>query len=1028
MGRAATLVLRTGLGLALVFPGCGEGKKTRTYFPPADAIEAVDGVEPDVPPTEVPVCTIQKPMANRILTGVAEVRVVVSDPKQEVISRVVFAFLATGQSPVKVGEVTSVPQDGVLTLVVDSAKVQDGQYTFFCQVEAADGRKGSAGVPVRVDNTPPKVELYPPSTPPYSNFLSNLVVRVSVSDGNGIGTEHLIIRVNGDAVADLMNPVPGLQKAVVVEPHDLLVGKNTVEITASDKNGNVTPSPLSYWVNFVPPATFLSADQWALPKDLAIERVSGIETATGHGVLAWGSRGAYLLMPGPQATLSVAASPVTTAVSLARVADLNGDGLEDILLVTAETGDRSTVQFFPQSTTGTFPATASWKGTLDGPANDLAFGDLNRDDRPDLVLSLATASASVAVALSKPSGAAGIWSGFSTYGGVEEPYLVAVGDYTADGDNDVMVTRRSSSVVTVFPVNGETGMLLVGINSDLKYKPGTGTSTPLTALTSLMPGPPVAGGKGDTIVVADGNLNFLFQVAPDPGTGPGSLAVSAAYPTGLTPSRVVGSDADGDGRSDLVTWCPGSAMVLVEWGNDKGGFDEGPAFLASREASDLTLAPLTGGPRPDIVILDQTNQRLHVLAAVQASFRRFSGASVVRLGFVPRAIAAGRYVKALPALPSHKDLALLGADGTGDAWVHILAASEETGLPTQKAEPVKGFVHNPTDLLTADLDKNGYDDLLIPSQAVSAAGTTEPTMGRLLFEPGASHVFASLKAGIDPVTGADLRFGTWAGDSPTLAVIADLKRESSKPGVLDLAVIAKFRATPDSDPVPLFQPFVGQGDGTFRIQEGVLYPVDATQGPSALAAARLTGGSNYDVVMTQAKSGEFSIFFAKGLGLFKAGEGEAEEFAVGTNPQRVAIETLDAPVGSLDDPYPDLVILLEADVAIVRATAKVGDEVQYAPPVGLGHVGRGPVDLAVHDVNGDGYADIVVLDQQDAMVTIYLNLAQGRFSDPFRYLVGVSPVRMTVADFDADSCPDIATADGTGQSVTILRNLTCDKQ
>lgn len=1028
MGRAATLVLRTGLGLALVLPGCGGGKKTTPFPFPTDAVETPDGVEPDAPPPEVPACTIQKPMANRILTGVAEVRVVASDPKEEGISRVVFAFLAQGQSPIKVGEVTSVPPDGVVALAVDSAKVQDGPYTFFCQVEAADGRKGSAGVPVRVDNTPPKVELYPPSTPPYSNFLSDLVVRVNVSDGDGIGTEHVIIRVNGDAVADLVNPAPGLQNLVTVPTHELLIGKNTVEITANDKNGNVTPTPLSYWANFVPPPSFLlSGNSWALPKDLAVEGISGIETANGPGLLAWGGRGAYLLMPGPQAALSVAASPVTTAVSLARVADLNGDGLEDILLVTTDTGDKSTIQFFPQSTTGAFPGAASWKATLDGRVNDVAVGDLNRDDRPDLAVTLAKAGASVAVALSKASGAAGTWSGFTTYGGVEEPYLAAIGDFTADGDHDVAVTRRSSGVVTVFPVNGATGTLLVGINSELKYHPGTGTDTPLTAVTSLVPGPPVAGGKGDTVMVADGNLNSLFQVVPDPGTGLGSLAVSAVYPAGLTPSRLAVGDADGDGRDDLVTWCPGSAMVLVEWGNGEGGFDEGPAYVVSREASDLTLASLTGGPRPDIVVLDRTNQTVHVLAAVPASARRFAGPPMVRLGFSPRAIAAGRYVLALPALSSHKDLAILGSDATGEAWVHIVAASEETRLPTEKVGSVSGFVRNPTDLLSADLDKNGYDDLLIPSQAVSTA-EKHPTMGRLLFKEGASHVVPTVIKGNDPVTQVGLQLGTWAGDAPTLAVIADLKRESSKPGVLDFAVIARFRTTPNSEPVTLFQPFVGQGDGTFRIQEGVLYPVDEALGPSALAAARLTGGSNYDVVATFSKSNEFTVFFAKGLGLFKASEGEATKFAVGTNPRRLAIETLDAPVGSSDDPYPDLVILLGADVAIVRATGKVGDEVQYAPPVGLGHAGRGPADLAVRDMNRDGYADIVVLDQDDGMVTIYLNLAQGRFSDPFRYPVGVSPVRMTVADLDADSCPDIATADGDGQSATILRNLTCDQQ
>ncbi len=1022
MGRSAMVLVRIGLGLALILFGCGGSKKRTPIFPPTDAVETADATEPDLPPADVPTCTIHKPMANRILTGSFEVAATATDPKGETISRVVFAFLASGLSPVKVGEVVTIPQDGEVTLVVNSAQVADGSYTFFCQVEAADGRKGSAGVPVKVDNTPPKVELYPPSTPPYSNFLSDLVIRVSVSDGNGVGTEHIVIRVNGDAVADLVNPAPGLQNAVTVRTHELLVGKNTVEITASDKNGNVTPSPLSYWVNFVPPASFQSASQWTLPKDLAIERVAGIETAKGPGLLGWGNKGLHLLRPGPQATLDLAASLVTVPVSLARVEDLNGDRLEDVLLVTTETGDKSTVQFFPQNAAGTFPATATWKAMLDARANDIVAGDLDRDDEPDLVVTLAKGSASVAVALSKSPGT---WSGFSTYGGVEEPYLAAIGDFTADGDNDVLVTRRSSGVVTVFPVNGATGTLLVGINSDLQYNPGTGTPVPLTTPTSLVLGPPVSGAKGDTLLVADGDLDTLFHLVPDPGTGLGIVSVTAAYPAGLNPSRILGADLDGDGLGDLVVWCPDSAMVLIEWGNSKGAFDEGPAYLASREASDLALASMTGGSHPDIVILDRTNQRLQVLAALPSSPRRLAAPPMVRLGFAPRAVTAGRYVKPLPALPSHRDLGVLGTDAEGKARIHILVPSEDSTLPTEKAGVLFAYVRNPVDLLSADLDKNNYDDFLVPSQATSAADKKEPTLGRLLMQEGPSHMSPKLKVGIDAVTGLDYQYGTWAGDSPTLAVVADLKRESSKPGVLDLAVVAQFRTTPDGKPTTLFQPFVGQGDGTFKVQEGVLYPVDETQGPSALAAARLTGGSNYDVVMTNEKSGEFTVFFAKGLGLFKAGEGETQDFAVGPGPTRVAVEALDAPVGSAEDPYPDLVILLAADVAIVRAAGKVGDEVQYAPPVNLGHAGRGPVDLAVRDMNGDGYADIVVLDRDDSMVTVYLNLAQGRFSDPFRFLVGLLPARMTVADLDADSCPDIVTADGGGQSVTILKNLAC---
>lgn len=1023
MGKAATMVVWIWVGLLLILPGCG-GEKTRPPLP-WDVHGPVDAAETEQPPLDAPVCTIQKPMANRILTGTVEVRVVVGDPMKEKISRVVFAFLASGKPPVKVGEVTAVSEDGSVTSVVDSAKVADGSYTFFCQVETADGRKGSSGVSVKVDNTPPKIELYPPSTPPFSNFLSDLVIRVSVSDGNGVGTDRVVIRVNGDAVANLVKPPSGLQNPLTVRTYELLKGRNTVEISASDTAGNVTPSPLSYWVNFIPPPWFLSSDEWTLPKDSAIERVVGIQTLQGSGIVGWGSKGAHVLMPGTSGTLGLTASLVTTSVILAKVADLDQDDLEDVVLVTSEPGERSTVQFFAQEASGAFSSTASWRLTIDGRVNDLAFGDLNRDGRPDLAVTLQKASASVGVALSK-SGLEKGWSGFTIFGGVEDPNLVAVGDFTADGDNDVMVTRKGSGIVTVYPVNGATGTLLVGVNTELKISGGGGTSTPVTGLKSLVLGPRVRTGKGDTVLLASETLNTLFHLVPDPGMGLGRVAIHATYPSCQAPNRLVRADADMDGWSDVLVWCTASAMVQVEWGRDDGGFFEGSAFLVGQESADVTFAALSGGSRPDIVALDRTNQKVRVLTAVQGSARHFKGAPMARLDFRPMAIAAGRYTKPLSTLPRHRDLALLGVDAKGQSIVQVVVASEDTGLPTQRAGVVDGRVRNPTGLVSADLDKNNYDDLLIPSQSTSASDKREPTMGRLLFREGASHVLPSvIGEATDPVTGQSVWNGMWAGDAPTIAVVADLKREAAKPGVLDLAVVAKFRTGPVGNPLTLFQPFVGHGDGTFRIQEGVLYPVNEAQGPSSLAAGRLTGGSNYDVVMTNAKSGEFMVFFQKGLGLFLASEGEAAEFAVGPNPKRVVIETLDAEIGSTKDPYPELVFLLENDVAIVKAAAKVGDIVQYAPPVFLGHTGRSPVDIAVRDVNGDGYADISVLDQQDSMVTIYLNLAQDRFSDPFRYRVGVSPVGMVVADLDADNCLDIATADQSGQSVTLLRNLSC---
>jgi len=1011
-------LIRLILLVLAALPACGGGTKKKPSYPPppADAVET-DGSTDGAPVGQPPRCTIQKPQENRILTGSVEVQVTVSDPEGEPVTRVVLAFLVPGGSPVKLADLKD-PSEPTIAMSVDSKQAPDGPKSFYCQVETADGRRGTASVSVLVDNTPPVIELdtKPPTTQPGSNFLSDLVITLKVRDAPGVGANHVVVRVNGDAVADLVKPKDGIQAPIVVPTHELQKGRNTVEVTADDLAGNKMPVPFSYVVNFVPPPSFLAGKTLDLPANLSVDAIAGVRTAQGGALLATGI-GATLLRPDANGNLNVATTLATSPVFASAVEDLDGDGLDDIIVAVSKTAELAVFGVFLQSASGAFSSTPSWRAEFQGRILAVTAGDLNRDGILDIVAATEAAGAPVAVALSQPSGG---WGAFATYGGVPAPTLVAVGDFTADGDNDVLVGRKGSQTVTVFPANGANGTLLAGINSDLKFVRTTGgtiQATPLTNLSAMVAGPPVAGGKGTTAIVADSVLNAMYLVTPDPGAGVGALLVTTPLPAGRTPMKVLRADADADGVEDLVAFCPGSAMVLIEWGAAAAEFTEGPAFLAGQGSGDLAVAYLTGASHPDLILLDKVNHRLTLLRANPTVPRGFIGAPLVRLGFPPIAIAAGRYAKPLASMPNHKDLALLGEPPGASAQVQVLVSSDDTGLPTQKAVLVDAAVRTAQDLVTADLDQNGYDDLLIPTQMTSPSGQKDLTLGRLLFTQGASHIAPA-------IIGAK---GIWAGDAPSLVAVADFKREPAKPGVLDLVVVAKFTTVSGQPPTLLFQPFVGQGDGTFQILEGVLYPVEDGLKPSSLAAARLTGGSNYDVVMTDSATGEVTLFFGKGLGLFKASEGEAKTYAVGPHPKRVAIEALGGALGSGEDPFPDLAVLLDSDVALVYAVEKSGDEVRYAPPVGLGHTGNSPVDLAIRDINGDSYPDLVVLDQADAMVSIYLNLAQGRFSDPFRYSVGLSPVRLVVADLDADSCVDIATADGTGETVTILRSLLCQQ-
>jgi hypothetical protein len=97
--------------------------------------------------------------------------------------------------------------------------------------------------------------------------------------------------------------------------------------------------------------------------------------------------------------------------------------------------------------------------------------------------------------------------------------------------------------------------------------------------------------------------------------------------------------------------------------------------------------------------------------------------------------------------------------------------------------------------------------------------------------------------------------------------------------------------------------------------------------------------------------------------------------------------------------------------------------VNFGAPYALGHKGRDPVAARIADVNADGWADIVVLNQGDSSVAVYVNRGNRTFDAPVVIPVGTGPVAMDVTDLDGDTCPDIVTSDSVGRTLTLLRNL-----
>lgn len=76
--------------------------------------------------------------------------------------------------------------------------------------------------------------------------------------------------------------------------------------------------------------------------------------------------------------------------------------------------------------------------------------------------------------------------------------------------------------------------------------------------------------------------------------------------------------------------------------------------------------------------------------------------------------------------------------------------------------------------------------------------------------------------------------------------------------------------------------------------------------------------------------------------------------------------------------------------------------------------GAGPQSFVLRDMNGDGAADLVSVEQITGSVAVLLNQGGGTFAAPQSVVLDVFPSALAVADLNGDTHPDVAVTDDDG--------------
>ncbi|MGC2329378.1 MAG: VCBS repeat-containing protein [Candidatus Sulfotelmatobacter sp.] len=276
------------------------------------------------------------------------------------------------------------------------------------------------------------------------------------------------------------------------------------------------------------------------------------------------------------------------------VADFNGDGLLDVV----ESDDQYNLVYLQGYGDGTFRAAPSYdlpnSFQAYGYTFSVAAGDFNGDGIPDVVVGEAQDNGSTGVVVYLSKGDGTFYPGVS-YGNSSQMRFVAVADFNGDGKLDIAATDAQAGLVQIFLGNGDgTFNLAAAYPTDSGENPNP---------QNVVTGDFNHDGNID-LAIANANTGSVGVLL---GNGDGTFAAAASYPTtNYFPYTIATADVNGDGFLDLAVTAysdgpPAIGILLAN--NDKSGtFQPVSYYNVDGEPDYVAFGDLNGDGKLDMAV------------------------------------------------------------------------------------------------------------------------------------------------------------------------------------------------------------------------------------------------------------------------------------------------------------------------------------------------------------------------------------------------------------------------------------------
>ena len=235
---------------------------------------------------------------------------------------------------------------------------------------------------------------------------------------------------------------------------------------------------------------------------------------------------------------------ISLGISFIANADMNGDGLPDLLVTTVKN-----IAVFINQGGGNFAKAVIYKGGT-GLSGQLVVGDFNRDGVPDIA-DVRRSSDNIAVMLGQTdsaghaTGALGLAERFKVGNG---PKGLAVGDFNGDGKLDLAVANSNFRKPALAVLQGN------GDGTFAQKQPYFGGSF----VDGVIAGDFNGDGNADLATVS-----FTSDLRAYAGNGDGTFAPFRDFPSGHFGQYVVSGDFNGDGKDDIAIAAGAEVKVLI---------------------------------------------------------------------------------------------------------------------------------------------------------------------------------------------------------------------------------------------------------------------------------------------------------------------------------------------------------------------------------------------------------------------------------------------------------------------------------